>query len=516
MKNIVVLLLLLTLVLAACTPSSGGTSGAQATTAPASSQGSATAVPTAGSAVTSTTGTTTTTTAATTAVTSTGATTATTGVTTTGATTATTAVTTTGATTATTGGAVAAVPTGKPAQFLFWASGGGQQTFWENMAKAYMAANPAVKMTVNKMPEQPTSESAIQTAIAGGTAPNGSENIFIGFGQDLAASKAIVPLDTMPGWQELITARHMEKTIQAWKFADGHYYVLPIYSNAMLIGWRIDLLKQAGVDTVPRTYTDVLNAGAKLQAKFPDKFIWARAQLAQDTWWERWFDFFEFYDAASNGKPLITGNQITADDQAAVGVLGFFGDLNSKKLLLTQTSTDPFETGLAVMDSIGPWTFPTWHEKYPNLKPNETYTLTLPPVPDNYPANQPIKTFADAKGLVIYAQSTPAQQQAVWNFYRWVYADPQHDLQWFEQTNLPPARDDLSTNPQFKAFFQQHPELVQYANAIPLAVPPLSNGQYQQIQTLLGQQAVNPVVTGQKPAQQAWTDFKNSISSLVK
>jgi multiple sugar transport system substrate-binding protein len=497
MKKSLVLFLFLALVVASCAPSAGsnGTTGANAT-APATSQSGGAA--------------------ATTAVTSTGATTATTAVTSTGATTTTTAVTSTGATTATTGGGAVAVPAGKPAKFTFWASGGGQQTFWESMAKAYMQANPGVQIAVSKMPEQPTSESAIQTAIAGGTAPNGSENIFIGFGQDLSSSKAIMPLDSMPGWQELITARHMEKTIQAWKFPDGHYYVLPIYSNAMLMGWRMDLLKQAGVDKPPRTYSEVLAAGAKVKAKFSDKFVWARPQLAQDTWWERWFDFFMFYDAASNGKALINGNQISADDQAATNTLQFFDDLNKKQFMLTQTATDPFETGLSVMGVIGPWTFPTWKEKYPALKLNDSYVLTLPPVPDNYPADQPIKTFADAKGLVVYAQGTPDQQQAVWNFYRWVYADPQHDLQWFNQTNLPPARDDLNTNAAFQAFFQTHPELVAYAQAIPQAVPPVSSGKYQDIQTQLGQQAVNPVATGQKSAQQAWTDFKTALTPLLK
>ncbi len=410
-----------------------------------------------------------------------------------------------------------AATSGQAASFSFWAAPNPPQgVFWSDMAKAYMQANPNVKISVSAMPESPTSEAGIQTALAGNTAPAASENIFIGFGQQLQASDALVPLDSMPGWQDLINSRNMQKTIEGWKFPDGHYYVLPIYSNAMLIGWRLDMLKQLGITTPPRTYTDVMNLGKALKQQMPDKFVWARTELTQDTWWQRWFDFFVFYDAASNGQPLVSGNSISADDAAAQATLGFFSDLAKNQYLLTQTTTDPFETGLATMGVIGPWSFSTWAQKYPDLKFNDTYTLTPPPVPDNYPADQPVKTFADAKGLVIYKQASAEQQQAVWNFIKWVFSDPQHDLTWFQQTTLPPARDDLATNDVFKPVFDKDPELVPYAKEAPYAVPPLSTGQYQELQTQLGQQAVIPVVNGQKPPDQAWTDWKNAAQGLIK
>ena len=426
------------------------------------------------------------------------------------------AVTTTSATTST-NATLAGFTPATGIQVIFWAAPNPPQgVFWKDMATAYMKAYPGTSVNVSAMPESPTSEAAIQTALAGHAGPAGSENIFIGFGHQLVSSQAVVPLDTMPGWNELISARHMEKTIQGWKFPDGHYYVLPIYTNAILLGWRIDILKQAGVDTPPRTYTELLDLGAKLKQKFPDKFVWARAELTQDTWYQRWFDFDIFYDAASNGQALTTGNQFSADDTAAVATLGLFSDLASKQYLLTQTTTNPFENGQSVMDVLGPWTFPTWAQQFPDLKLNETYTLTTPIVPDNYPAGQPVKTFADAKGLVIYAQASPDAQKATWDFYRWVFSDPQHDLDWFQTTNLPPARDDLAANSIFNDFFSNHPELVLYAQEIPNAVPPAAGANYQQVDVLLGQQAVIPVVNGQKQPQQAWTDFKNAAQTLLK
>jgi multiple sugar transport system substrate-binding protein len=414
------------------------------------------------------------------------------------------------------GGSSSSSGSSSSTSITFWAAPNPpQQAFWSAMAKAYMASHSGVQITVTAMPESPTSEAAVQAAIAGGTAPTASENIFSGFASTLVNDQAVVPLDQMPGWNDVIQARHMTQTIQGWKFGDNHTYVLPLYTNAMLVGWRMDILKQIGYNTPPQTFSQILAMGQKLKQKFPDKFVWANNALVQDTWWQRWFDFFIFYNAASHGQSFVNGTQLTADDQAAVATLQFFNQLEQNKLLLTQNVTDPFETGVCVMQVIGPWTFPTWAQKYPNLKYNDTYTLTPPPVPDGYPAGQPVKTFADAKGVVIYKQASQEQQMAAWQFIKWVLSDPQHDLQWLQKTNLPPARDDLSTNSLFTTFFNQNPELAPYAQEIPYAIPPMKNPNYVNLQTALGDDALLPVIKGQKAPEQAWNDWKSAAQPML-
>ena len=398
----------------------------------------------------------------------------------------------------------------------FWAAPNPpQEAFWSAMAKAYMASHQNVHITVTAMPSTPSSESAIQSAIAGGTAPTASENIFSGFASTLVNDQAIVPLDQMPGWNNLIQSRNMTQVISNWRFGDGHTYVIPLYTNAMLVGWRMDILKQLGYNTPPQTYSQIIAMGQKLKQKFPGKFVWADSDLVNDLWYNRWFDFFTLYDAASNGHSFADSKQITADSTSAIDVLTFINELKQNNLLLTQNVTDPFETGLSVMEIIGPWTFPTWAQKYPNMQYNQTYTLTPPPVPDGYPAGQPVNTFADAKGVVIYKQASQAQQMAAWQFIDWVLSDSQHDLQWLQKTNLPPARDDLGTNALFTTFFNQNPELELYAKEIPYAVPPMKNGNYVNLQTALGDDAVIPVAKGQKTPQQAWNAWLSAAQSMV-
>lgn len=403
-------------------------------------------------------------------------------------------------------------------EITFWsAPNPSQEVFWRRMAEAYMAEHPGVRINVSPIPETPTSEAGILAAIAGGVAPTASENIFIGFGDELVRSQAIVPWNAFPGWGELVKARHMEETIKGWVFPDGNYYIIPMYVNAMLVAWRIDILRELGYQEPPRTYSEVLAVGERLKAAYPDKFLWLRSELEVPTWWQRWFDFFVFYYAASGGQPLITGTKITADDKAAVEVLRFFKTLRDKKLLITEPLAQGFEAGKTIMTVLGPWTFPWWRENYPELVYGETFVLTPPPVPDWYPADAPIHTFADAKGVVMYAQATPEQRQAMWDFIRWVLSNIEHDLAWVQITGMLPARDDVATNPLFMAYIaEKEPALLAYAANTPYAVPPIAHYQYVELQELMGLECIYPVLVGDLTPEEGWAAWKAAVEAVLK
>jgi multiple sugar transport system substrate-binding protein len=399
----------------------------------------------------------------------------------------------------------------------FWAAPNPTQpAFWSDIAKQYEADHPNVKINVSAMKESPTSEAGIQAAIAAKSAPTIAENINRGFAAQLATSQALVPLDTLEGFQDVVKERNMTSTIEPWKFADGHQYVLPIYSNAMLFGWRLDTLKELGYNEPPKKYGEIIELTKKLKAKYGDKkFFWAKPDLADPTAWKRWFDFYMLYDAASNGNKFIEGDKFTGDEKAGKAVLGFVDDLRKEKGLLSRATTDPFENGLGTFTDVGPWTFGLWKEKYPNLKLNDTFTLTMPPVPDDVDPAQS-KTFADTKGFVVFASATKEQQAAAIDFMKWVYADPKNDAAWFEKTMLPPARDDLTSNDAFKAVLDQHPELKPYAENVPNAVPPMDNAKYNDLQTIIGTEAFNKVVKGEIDPAKGWDNMKNAIESALK
>ncbi|MDI3316260.1 MAG: extracellular solute-binding protein [Bacillota bacterium] len=401
---------------------------------------------------------------------------------------------------------------------VFWsAPNPTQEKFWRTMAQEYMKDHPGVQVDVSPMPESPSSEAGILTALASGTKLTASENVFVGFGAQLVKSQAIVPLDTLQGYSDLIRSRKAEQLVAGWKFPDGHQYILPLYSNAMLYAWRMDILKQLGYQEPPRTYGEILALGQKLKSKYPDKYVLARKVLVDpNSWWERWFDFFTLYDAASDGAPFLNGTEVVADRAAVTKVMSFYKELDDKGYLLTKDATDPFETGLAVWNVVGPWTLPYWKEKYPELKVGDNVVLTPPPVPDDFPAGKTPKTFADSKGVVIYRNASPAEQQAAWEFIKWVLSDPRHDLTWLEMTGLPPARGDLTTDPVFRQYLAQNPGLAQYAGAVPTGVPPIQNEKFADLYTLMGERLMVPVLTGRKSPALAFDDMKAAWAEVLK
>lgn len=399
----------------------------------------------------------------------------------------------------------------------FWAAPNPtQQAFWKDMAEEFNKEHSDIKVNVSAIKESPTSEASIQSAIAAKKAPTMSENINRGFGALLSESKAIVPLNKLEGFDKLVKTRQMTETIESWKSADGNQYIFPIYSNSMLFGWRLDILKELGYNEAPKTYSEVLDVVQKLKEKYPDRYLWAKPDLADPTAWKRWFDFFMLYNAASDGNAFVDGSKFVGDKEAGLDVFSFVKSLVDKDAVLTAQVTDPFETGVGIFTDVGPWTpGSTWKEKYPDLVYGETYTLSLPPVPDDRdPSNA--KTFADAKGIVIYASATKEEQAAAMEFLTWVYSNPDTDMKWLEDTDLPPARDDLGTNEAFASYFEQKPFMKAYADTVAKGVPPMENSKYNEIQTIIGQNAFNKIVKGQITPEQAWKDMVNAIEGELK
>lgn len=390
-----------------------------------------------------------------------------------------------------------------------------QQAFWESMAEQYKEVNPNVNVVVSAMPESPSSEAGIQSAIASQTAPAASENVFRGFASQLAEAKAIIPFDSFEDFSQVVESRNMTSMMESWKFSDGHQYVFPLFSNPSMFLWRIDLLKDIGFDKAPQTYSEVYEVGKALKEKYPDKFVWASNAFTNTSWYKRWWDYLTLYLAASQGNAFIENNALVADDEAAIAVYQFFDVLNKEEYLLAQEATDPFETGISLTTQFVPFHFKAMHEKYPELKYGENYIVSPAPVPDGVPVEN-IKTMSDNKGVVIYSQVPEEQQKAAYEFIKWVYADGAHDKEWMDTTYLLPAQDNLLNNEDFSDLFDEAPELVPFAENVGNAVPAIDNSSYVETHTALGEKGLVPVLNGEKTPTEAWEDVKAEIETVLK
>lgn len=355
------------------------------------------------------------------------------------------------------------------ADIVFWTAPNPlQEQFWKSLVEEWNNNHPEAQIDWKTIPAAGSSEEAILTAVAAGSAPDFCTNIFSGFAAQLAEQGIIVPLDEEYGDEffKLVETRKMKTIIEGWKLND-HYYVFPIYSNPILMWWRKDKLLELGFEKPPRTYSEIYEL-AKKYADPPEKYA---MQVVQGrNWWDRWFDFITYYYAASGGKSYIDTKRYRAvfNDEYGKAVAEFIYTMfNNKWTAVEMGNQFSLSTGKALGVLQGPWSINWVKSTYPEVY--ENLWITTPPVPDNYKGDN-IKTFADTKGLVVFSSSK--HKKEIFEFIKWVFSNPKNDARWIELTKMPPSREDLGTNPLFKKYLDEDPYFAAYAKEVGNAIPP--------------------------------------------
>ncbi len=352
-----------------------------------------------------------------------------------------------------------------------------QEAFWSEVVGEWNKQPDKKKVVFSTIPAAGSSEEAIMNAIASDRAPDISENIFTGFGSQLADLGQVVDLSTLDGYENLISTRQMTDIMDNWRY-NGKNYILPIYMNPVLFWWHGDLLKEQGFSEVPKTYDEVYALSEKYT--IPDKRYAIQATSGRN-WWDRWFDFIALYYAQSDGKPYIANQQASYDNQAGRDVLDFMHTLFSKKWTLYDFGQDdPLVTGKVLGAVRGPWDISRYQQQYPEILKH----IKMGPMLVKEQQDKP-HTFADGKGLVLFSHSKVKPE--AWEFIQWVFSQPKFDKRWMELTGMPPARADLLTNPFFAEYYQEHPYAAAYAEYVNVAIPPVSSGETVEIQRSMTQ-----------------------------
>ncbi len=401
-------------------------------------------------------------------------------------------------------------PPAKPTTIKFWTAPNPQQeAYWKGVVDDWNASHPDIHIEWEVIPAGASSEEVLLTAIATGTAPDISTNIFSGFAAQLVSAGAAVALDEeFPDFWDVVEGRHMRNILEKGWSTGGHYYVLPLYNNAMRYWWGKDLLEEAGMSEAPRTYSDVLalceaigKPGERYGIGFP----------SYKNWWDRWFGYLTLYYAASGGAPYLDleNNKVLFNNDAGMKVLNFMNDVFRSGCAPTEDLTDPLPNGIVAGWVMGPWSIIPTAEKYPDFE----YVVAPPPVPDDYPAAEPVYTFADTKGMVMFTQSQ--HKAEAWEFMKWYFADVQHDVDWLEATNMPPVREDITTNPAFDAYWADHPVVKEYAEGVPYSVPPALIATTIEVQRIMGREMIEPIWFGTKSPDDAMADAVKAIEDYL-
>ena len=380
-----------------------------------------------------------------------------------------------------------------------------EEAFWNTMVKEWNKDPSHTPVEFTTIPAANSSEEAIMNALASGTEPDLSSNIFIGFASQLDEIGQTEDLSKMPGYDELIKNRQMTNIIPAWKL-NGKQTVLPIYVNPIVWWWRGDLLKQYGFDHVPTRYDELYQLAEK---RAQDNNGYTIQLTAGKNWWERWFDLIPLYYAQSNGQSYIIDNKAQFNDPSGLSVLTFMGKVfNSKWSSYDFTSADdPLASGQVLASARGPWGLARYRKQYPEV----LKSIQIGPMLTEKGSAHP-HTFGDSKGMVIFNSSK--HKAEAWAFMQWVFSNAEHDRTWLELTGMPPARADLLSNPTFVSYFDKNPLEKEIASYVDVALPPVATTQTTEIQRSMTQMLDEVIFKNTDPVK-ALEQSSQEINTLL-
>lgn len=364
-----------------------------------------------------------------------------------------------------------------------------EESFWKVAVARWNKRGVGLPVTFTTIPATGSSEDAVLSALVAGTQPDLSSNMFSGFAVQIADLKQLQPLSSLPGYQALISKRHMQDLINNWA-VDGNVYAIPIYSNPALIWWRSDILAKYGFDRPPQTYQEVYRLS---QRYWNAEHRYGFQIAAGRNWEDRWFDFISYYYAESGGQPYIVNGKAVFDNEAGLEAATFMNTMYRRGWTAQDFDADePLVSGLVAGASHGPWDIGRFQQMYPETMKR----IIVGPMLTDTPSDKQTATFADSKGIVLF-KSSKVKKQA-FEFLCWVLGDDQLNLLWLEKTGEMPARSDLLTNPVFAQYFATHPIQKLYAKYVKVAVPPALNENTIDIQKAMTLQLVGPLAAGTK------------------
>jgi ABC-type glycerol-3-phosphate transport system substrate-binding protein len=192
---------------------------------------------------------------------------------------------------------------------------------------------------------------------------------------------------------------------------DGKLYAAPGDLTVMMMYYRTDIFKQAGIDTAPKTW-DELNADVlKIQTAGHKGFSlgWGG---------QSWLTYYSFLFGAGGSLYDAQCTKATINSDAALKALQYYNDLYTKLKTPTDSNFD-FEAGLASGDYpigfSGNWEVTNLDIAKPEIKGK----WAVAPLPIG-PAG---KSSAFIGGRVMGIMNTSKNQDAAAEFIRFLYTD---------------------------------------------------------------------------------------------
>jgi multiple sugar transport system substrate-binding protein len=396
---------------------------------------------------------------------------------------------------------------------LYWCSNNNDEIiFAKAITDNWNKNNPDQIVKYQPVPEGRSSEEIILAAVVGNTTPDIYSNMWQGDVEAYAQAGVLIALDTLEGFTEFLYDRCDSSVVEEIKSLDGHIYQIPWKINPIMLIYNVNLIKELDLNGPPKTYTEFFNASQKFQKDFDsDGYVdrWFGYSEVEVTWWQRFFDFYPLYLAASGGAPLVKNDQAAFNNKYAVEVFSFLQEMYRKNYFSKEKLSarqDVFLSSVTATRFTGPWEI-AHAEKF---KPKGfEYEYSFMPVPDNH--NGPVYTYGDPKNIVIF--KTCKKPQAAWYYIKTMITN-EGDLMMLSLTNQLPRRKNLNQDIFFNDYFTSNPKMKIFAEQSNYVRGTDASPVLKEIFDLISQEYEACVVYGMKTPEKAINDAADAVNLL--
>ena len=383
--------------------------------------------------------------------------------------------------------------------------------FANQVAAEWNAQHPEVRIKVETVPSGQSTEEVILAAISSGTTPDIYANVFPGAMQDLLDAESVVRLDAYQDFSDALRERLTPEILDQYRSPDGGYYQVPWKSNPVMVLYNTRMLREAGVNPLPKSYTEFLSAAERVTRDLNGDGRIDQWMLTIDyfpIWYKRLFDYLPLYLAAANGRGLLEERRVVFGNEASVAVFRFLHECFARGHVPRQTfQGDVFLDGRVAAKFTGPSSIGHL-ERY---RPADfEYDYGPIPRPDDA-FGQPV-SYADPKSIVVFKSCRHPRE--AWEFIKFIISK-QNDLRLLELTSQLPIRAGLLEDQTFADYFQRHPGMTKFAEQVASARSIESVAELKEIFDVIAQEVEASVVFDLKPPEQAVHDAARRSQQIL-
>jgi multiple sugar transport system substrate-binding protein len=331
----------------------------------------------------------------------------------------------------------------------------------DSIVTQWNRTHPGVHVRMQSIPVSQSTEEVLLAAIAGRTTPDVCSNIWPGALAEFTRLGGLVALDQFADFDSAVTSRTPKDVVESLRDPTGHFFQMPWKTNPVMMFYNKRLFEESGVTGAPRTYSEYYAAARKVTRDTNgdgQTDVWMGERDIRPIWWQRWFDYYSFYIAASKGHTLFVNGDPNLDKAASDQVLQFFQTCYADNFFPHTffQGGDPFLLERKATHFAGPYLIATLRSLAPNLR----FGVVPIPVPDDHQG--PVHTYGDYKNIAVF--STTKHPKEAWEFVKFL-VQARYDLLLLRIANQIPIRSDLLTNPLFADYFKNNPLMIDFAQA---------------------------------------------------